>query len=134
MTQRADGPGRAAALALVAFLAAVPCPAEEWHEAYRAGLAALARGDHARAAEALQRSIAARPEPGRNVLTYGTNVEPRYFPYLRLAEARLGLGQLPAARQHRNPAPAPAHATWSSSARASSAPGPPTTCAGRGGR
>jgi len=62
-------------------------------------LAALARGDHARAAEALQRAATLRPEPGRNVLTYGTNVEPRYFPYLRLAEARLALGQLDAARE-----------------------------------
>jgi hypothetical protein len=86
-------------MALVAFLTALPSHAEEWHEAYRAGLAALARGDHARAAEALQRAIAARPEPGRNVVTYGTNVEPRYFPYLRLAEAQLGMGRLPAARQ-----------------------------------
>jgi Protein kinase domain/PEGA domain len=33
------------------------------------------------------------------VLTYGTNVEPRYFPYLRLAEASLALGQLDAARE-----------------------------------
>jgi hypothetical protein len=98
--QPADSPAaRAAAVALLAFLTALPSHAEEWHEAYRAGLAALARGDHARAAEALQRAIAARPEPGRNVVTYGTNVEPRYFPYLRLAEAQLGMGRLPAARQ-----------------------------------
>src|SRR6185295_14920678 len=67
-------------------------------EAYRAGVAALARGDNARAAQELRRAIALHPEPGRNVLTYGTNVEPRYFPYLRLAEASLALGQLDAAR------------------------------------
>jgi hypothetical protein len=85
------------ALAL-GLLVPVPVAAQDWHDAYRAGLAALARGDHARAAEALQRAATLRPEPGRNVLTYGTNVEPRYFPYLRLAEARLALGQLDAAR------------------------------------
>ena len=85
------------ALAL-GLLVAVPASAQDWHDAYRVGLAALARGDHARAAEALQRAATLHPEPGRNVLTYGTNVEPRYFPYLRLAEARLALGQLDAAR------------------------------------
>jgi hypothetical protein len=73
--------------------------AQEWDEAYRSGLTALARGDHARAAAAFKRAIALRPEPGRNILTYGTNVEPRYFPYLHLAEAYLGLGQLEAARE-----------------------------------
>jgi len=73
--------------------------AEEWHEAYRSALAAQARGDHARATEALRRAIRARPEPGRNVVTYGTNLEPRYFPYLRLAESCLALGRLDAARE-----------------------------------
>lgn len=86
-------------LALGFFLAAAPLRAQEWHEAYRSGLAALQRGDATRAAEVLRRAIALRPEPGRNVVTYGTNVEPRYFPYLRLADAYLALGQLEAARQ-----------------------------------
>jgi hypothetical protein len=80
------------------LLSAGPAAADEWHEAYRAGLAALQRGDHATAAERFRRAIALRPEPGRNVVTYGTNVEPRYYPYLRLAEACLALGQLDAAR------------------------------------
>jgi hypothetical protein len=73
--------------------------AEEWHEAYRAGLSALKRGDHAVAAERLRRAIALRPEPGTNVVTYGTNVERRYYPYLRLAEACLALGQIEVARE-----------------------------------
>ncbi len=91
---------RAIFAALVAFLLApAPICAQEWHEAYRSGLAALQRGDATRAAEALRRAIALRPEPGRNVVTYGTNVEPRYFPYLRLADAYLALGQLEAARE-----------------------------------
>ena len=88
-----------AAVTLGVLLAAAPAQAQEWHEAYRAGLAALERGQHARAVEALRRAVAGNPEPGRNVLTYGTNVEPRYFPYLRLAEAYLALGQLDAARE-----------------------------------
>jgi hypothetical protein len=73
--------------------------AEEWHEAYRLGLSALARGDGAQAVAAFGRAVAQRPEPGRNVVTYGTNVEARYFPYLRLAEAHLALGQLAKARE-----------------------------------
>ena len=87
-----------AGLALALLLPAVGA-AEDWDEAYRSGLAALARGENARAADAFRRAIAMRREPGRNVPTYGTNVEPRYFPYLKLAEACLALGQLEAARE-----------------------------------
>jgi len=89
---------RALVLGLLA-IGATGAAAEEWHDSYRAGVAALERGDAARAATSLERAIALRPEPGRNVRTYGTNFEARYFPYLRLAEARLALGQLDAARQ-----------------------------------
>jgi hypothetical protein len=89
----------AAAFALILVLAPLPVRTQEWDEAYRSGLTALARGDHARAVDSFRRAIARRPEPGRNVPTYGTNIEPRYFPYLRLAEAHLGLGQLEAARE-----------------------------------
>ena len=74
-------------LALGASLAV----AEEWYDAYRQGVRALAQGQPAAAVAPLERSIAQRPEPGRNVLTYGTNVEREYFPYLRLAEAHLQL-------------------------------------------
>jgi Protein kinase domain/PEGA domain len=73
--------------------------AEEWHEAYRSGVRALSQGDARAAVSSLRRAIALRPEPGRNVVTYGTNFEPRYFPYLRLAEACLALGDLDAARE-----------------------------------
>src|SRR5262245_62349124 len=88
-------------LALAALLSfgAAGAGAQEWHEAYRAGVSALARGDAERAVAALQRAVALRPEPGRNVVTYGTNVEARYFPYLRLAEAYMALGQLEQAQQ-----------------------------------
>jgi hypothetical protein len=81
-------------LAVVAALAR----AEEWHEAYRNGVNALARGQGARAVELLERAAAQRPQPGRNVVTYGTNVEERYYPYLRLAEAHLLLRNLEGAR------------------------------------
>jgi Protein kinase domain/PEGA domain len=100
VTSRCDGALRAAARVLtLGLLAAGPAAAQEWHEAYRSGVTALARGDAARAVESLRRAVALRPEPGRNVVTYGTNVEPRYFPYLRLAEAHLALGQFDPARQ-----------------------------------
>src|SRR5262245_65650503 len=76
-------------LAFGLLMAPEPVAAQDWHDAYRTGLMALARGEHAQAAEALRLAVALRAEPGRNILTYGTNVEPRYFPYLRLAEAYL---------------------------------------------
>ena len=88
-----------AALTMTVLLAAGAAFAEEWHEAYRVGVQALARGDNRRAVESLKRAIAQRPEPGRNVVTYGTNIEARYFPYLRLAEAYLALGEFDAARE-----------------------------------
>jgi hypothetical protein len=86
----------ARAFGLVVGVLLVTCgaSAEEWHEAYRAGVQALALREPDRAVASLRRAIALRPEPGRNVVTYGTNVEARYFPYLRLAEAYLALGQL----------------------------------------
>jgi hypothetical protein len=88
-----------AGLAIACSLCAATVAAEEWHEAYRAGVSAQTRGDHAAAVERLRRAIALRPEPGRNVVTYGTNFEPRYYPYLRLAESLLALGQVDAARE-----------------------------------
>ena len=84
----------AAGALTLGLAAASPSDAQDWREAYRTGLAALARADHARAAEAFERAARLHPEPGRNVLTYGTNVEPRYVPYLLLAEACLALGRL----------------------------------------
>jgi len=90
-------PTMAAGLALL--LLSSPLIAEEWDEAYRAGLAALGRGENARAADAFRRAIALHPVPGREVRTYGTNFQRNYFPYLRLAEACLAQGQLDAARE-----------------------------------
>ena len=63
--------------------------AQEWYELYANGERALRSNQPQRAADLLQRAIQRRPQPGLNVPTYGTNSEPRYFPYLRLAEAYL---------------------------------------------
>ena len=87
----------ALALLLVAVLAG-PAAAQEWHELYRDGVRALAQGQPARAVGLLEGAVAQRPEPGRNVITYGTNVVDRYHPYLRLAEAYLATRDLAGAR------------------------------------
>jgi hypothetical protein len=98
--RRLSGVRRVGAVLATAWLVcASAAAAEEWHEAYRAGASAHARGDLAAAAERFRRAIALHPEPGRNVVTYGTNFEPRYYPYLRLADCLIGLGQLDAARE-----------------------------------
>ena len=65
----------AAAIALAILLAPAAARAQDWDEAYRLGLTALARGNHARAVEAFRRAIALRPEPGRNIPTYGPNTD-----------------------------------------------------------
>lgn len=72
--------------------------AEEWYDAYNAGLEALRQKQGAKAVEALKRAIKLRREPGANVITYGTNKIDRYFPYLRLAEAHLLLDDTDSAR------------------------------------
>jgi protein kinase-like protein/PEGA domain-containing protein len=85
-----------ALLVPVAFVAVAW--AQEWHEAYRDGVKALGQGQPARAIPLLEAAAAQRPQPGNNVITYGTNVIARYHPYLRLAEAHLALRDLAAAR------------------------------------
>jgi hypothetical protein len=85
-------------LALALTLLASAARAQEWHEAYRNGVRALADGQAQRAVTLLEYAASQHPRPGRNVITYGTNVEPRYYPYLRLAEAYLRLNDLAGAR------------------------------------
>ena len=79
------------AVVLLALGCLVPAPAmaQEWYELYANGERALRSNQPQRAADLLQRAIQRRPQPGLAVPTYGTNFEPRYFPYLRLAEAYL---------------------------------------------
>src|SRR5205814_8197524 len=71
---------------------------EEWHEAYRDGVKALAQGQPSRAVGLLEYAVSQRARPGRNVVTYGTNVEREYFPYLRLLQAYVQLHDLAGAR------------------------------------
>ncbi|HEY7569622.1 MAG TPA: protein kinase, partial [Gemmatimonadaceae bacterium] len=79
------------ALVLLAGLAPAIAEAQEWHELYAEGKQALRNGQVERAAQRFRAAIQKRPQPGVSVPTYGTNFEPQYFPYLRLAEAYLRL-------------------------------------------
>ncbi len=79
-------------------LCAAQAGAEEWFDAYEAGLRLLKSGRGAAAAERFERAIRLQPVPGRNVLTYGTNRLAAYHPYLRLAEACLQAGDATRAR------------------------------------
>ena len=72
--------------------------AQEWFDDYEAGVAALERGEAARAVARLERAIRGRDEPGTRIVTYGTNRIATYYPYLKLAEAQLLAGHLEASR------------------------------------
>jgi hypothetical protein len=87
-----------ASLLLVLGAGAAPLQAEEWHEAYRDGVKALAQGQPQRAISLLEYAAGRRPQPGRDVVTYGTNVERQYYPYVKLTEAYLQLQDLAGAR------------------------------------
>ena len=69
----------------------------EWFDDYERGVEALAKGRPKRAIPLLEKTIRKRPEPGSNLITYGTNRLKEYYPYLKLAEAHLALGNLDAA-------------------------------------
>ena len=79
------------ALLFVGVLAPTIGGAQEWHELYTEGKQALRTGQVERAAQRFRAAIQKRPQPGVSVPTYGTNFEPQYFPYLRLAEAYVRL-------------------------------------------
>ena len=72
--------------------------AQEWFDEYEAGVAALDRGEAARAVAHLERAIRGRDEPGDSIITYGTNRMATYHPYLKLAEAHLLAGHLEGAK------------------------------------
>ncbi len=82
---------------LLALLCARVVWGQEWHDDYRQGVKALAQHRPAQAVAFLERAVVKRPQPGVNVVTYGTNVEEHYFPYLRLAAAYLAVGRPDAA-------------------------------------
>ncbi|MGE0455214.1 MAG: protein kinase [Vicinamibacteria bacterium] len=85
--------------ALALLCAAPRAAAQEWFDAYERGVRALREGRGVQAVLLLERAARLRPEPGSNVITYGTNRIERYHPYLRLAEAFLLVGDLPSARE-----------------------------------
>jgi len=89
----------AATLTGLLLWAAPWAQAEDWSDAYARGLEALRQQKGARAVELFERAIRMRAEPGTNILTYGTNRLDEYYPYLRLAEAHLLLGNVEAARE-----------------------------------
>ena len=93
------GPWLIAGLLALGSLTPAVVRAQEWHELYADGQQALRNGQAQRASELFRRAIQRRPQPGVGVPTYGTNFEPRYFPYLRLAEAYLRLGAYEEARK-----------------------------------
>ncbi|HXB55356.1 MAG TPA: protein kinase [Vicinamibacteria bacterium] len=90
---------RGATLMSFLLLAAPWAQGEDWFDAYARGLEALKQQKGARAVELFERSIRMRAEPGTNLLTYGTNRLDEYYPYLRLAEAQLLVGNVEAARE-----------------------------------
>jgi hypothetical protein len=79
------------ALLFVGALAPTIAGAQEWYDLYADGKQALRNGQVERAAQRFRAAIQKRPQPGVSVPTYGTNFEPQYFPYLRLAEAYIRL-------------------------------------------
>jgi len=84
-------------VAAAVFLCGATLAAQSWptfFSAYEDGLEARQRGDHALAARAFSRAIALEPQPLSQVKTYGLNYLYAYYPYLRLAESRLALGDL----------------------------------------
>ena len=68
-----------------------------FYSAYEDGLSAQKRGDHAGAVRAFSQAIALQPRPGEHLKTYGLNFLATYHPYLRVAECRMALLDLPGA-------------------------------------
>lgn len=84
------------------LIASVPGLAQAWNTfaaAYEDGLTAQQRGNHGLAIRAFRRAIELQPTPGQRVKTYGLNFLPQYYPYLKLAESQLAMGELMAAER-----------------------------------
>jgi len=90
--------GFASLAVVLSILIPVLALAEEWFDAYNRGVRALRQKKWAEAAESFERSIQLRAEPGTGIVTYGTNRQDEYYPYLRLAEAYLAAGNLDKAK------------------------------------
>ena len=74
-------------------------PAQEWYDLYEKGIDALRRKQPVIAAGLFERAARKQPTSGENVLTYGTNRLPKYYPYLKLAEALVMAGDIGGARK-----------------------------------
>jgi tetratricopeptide (TPR) repeat protein len=97
---RCDVLGPSFVTACVLFsLFARAASAEEWYDAYVQGIKALERHQTEKAILSLERAARLRPEPGTNIITYGTNWLGEYAPYLSLAEAYLLAGKPEQARE-----------------------------------
>jgi hypothetical protein len=70
-----------------------------FYSAYEDGLKAQGKGEHHAAIDAFSKAAAMEPRPGTRVRTYGLNYLPTYYPYLRMAESQLALGNLAAAER-----------------------------------
>ena len=90
---------RAALLCVVASSLGLAQSWSTFFSAYEDGLEAQHRGDHRLAIKAFNRAISLAPDPGNRVKTYGLNFLPTYYPYLRLAESCLVLGDRSGAEQ-----------------------------------
>jgi Uma2 family endonuclease len=90
----------ACARAVLLFLLLAPAASgDEWYDAYARGVEALDRGEPRKAIPSLERAVHKRPEPGTNLITYGTNRLGEYAPYLSLADAYVQVGKLDEARE-----------------------------------
>jgi predicted Ser/Thr protein kinase len=82
----------------LSFLLTSGARAQEWYDLYEKGLDSLQKKQALIAAGFFERAIRRQPTPGENILTYGTNRLPTYYPYLRLAEALAMAGDFDRAR------------------------------------
>lgn len=86
-------------LSLAAGTALVAQSQSTFYSAYEDAVEAMGQGRWREASLALNRAIHLRPRSGGLVQTYGTNLLPDYYPYVRLARCYLELGELEGARR-----------------------------------
>lgn len=86
-------------LSLAAGTALVAQTQSTFYSAYEDALEAMGQGRWREASLALNRAIHLRPRSGGLVQTYGTNLLPDYYPYVRLARCYVELGELDGARR-----------------------------------
>src|SRR5262249_31486702 len=95
---------------------------------------ALAQGRPDRAIPLIEYAVSQRAQPGRNVVTYSTNVIAQYYPYLRLADAYLQQRDLAGARSALKRSETWAREPEEERRRLAARAPPPPRAARRGGR